>query len=141
MRAEAPNEHINDVRAIHYEKNLNPKTPEALYQMVPIAHPSAIQVVKKHPLWEDWYTISHEDFDRCQEFSWWSIFSVTGMNFSRPLTKKEAKIVDRRDWGGASTAKFEKQQESFREREAGDVAALADWVQTRTSNASSNSGG
>ena len=49
--------------------------------------------------------------------------------------------VDRRDWGGAWTEKFEKQQESFREREAGDVAALADWVQTRTSNASSSSGG
>ena len=53
VRAEAPNDHINDVRAIHYERNLNPGTPEELYENVPIAHPSAIQVVKRHPVWEN----------------------------------------------------------------------------------------
>ena len=108
--------------------------------MVPIAHPSATQVVKKHPLWENWYTINHEDFDRCSQFSWWSIFSVTGMKFNRPLTKRESKIVAQGDWGGEWQDKFEKQQESFREREAGDVAALADGVQTETSTDSSSSG-
>ena len=44
VRAKAPDHHINNVRAIHYEKELDPDTPEALYKMVPVAPPSAPQV-------------------------------------------------------------------------------------------------
>ena len=56
--------------------------------MVPVAHPSPTQVVKKHHKWADWYEISPEDFDRCPRFDWWSIFSVTSMGFERPLIKQ-----------------------------------------------------
>ena len=108
--------------------------------MVPIAHPSATQVVKKHPLWEDWCAISHEDFYRCPESSWWSIFSVTGMKFDRVLTKRESKTVTQAKWGGEYSDSFDKQQEAFRQQEARDVAALEDWVQTRTSASASSSG-
>ena len=37
--------------AIHYEKELHPDTPEALYKIVPVAHPSPTQVVKPHHKW------------------------------------------------------------------------------------------
>ena len=87
VRAEAPDHHINDVRAIHYEKELDPDTPEALYTMVPIAHPSPTRVVKPHRKWLGWYEIDNEDFDRCPLFAWLSIFSLTGLEFERPLTK------------------------------------------------------
>ena len=108
--------------------------------MVPIAHPSAIQVVKRHPVWENWWTISHKDFDACPQFSWWSIFSVTGMKFDRVLTKRESKIVTQAKWGGAYSDKLDRQQEAFRQQEARDVAALEDWVQTRISTSASSSG-
>ena len=78
--------------------------------------------------------------DACPQFSWWSIFTVTGMKFNRALTKRESKIVAQGDWGGEYTDKFEKQQELFRQQEATDVAAVEDWVQTRTSAAASSSG-
>ena len=81
VTADAPDEHINDVRAIHYDLKLDPATPEALYDTVPIAHPRQIHVAQKHPIWVDWYQISPEDFDACPKFSWWSIFGVTGMQF------------------------------------------------------------
>ena len=87
VKADAPDEHINDVRAIHYDLKLDPATPEALYDTVPIAHPRQIHVVQKHPIWLNWYQISPEDFDACPKFSWWSIFGVTGMQFE--LTEAE----------------------------------------------------
>ncbi len=140
VKAEAPDGHVNDVRAIHYERTLNPETPEALYQMVPVAHPSPTQVVKKHHKWEGWYEISPEDFDALPSFDWWSIFSVTGMKFERGLTKAQQKLKKDAGWyAGEYLEKYNRQLDEWRTKEEGDKTALQQWLGTRTCAGSASS--
>ena len=139
VRAEAPDDHVNDVRAIHYEKHLNPTTPEELYSMVPAAAPHLTQVIKKHSRWADWFEISPEDFDALPEFDWWSIFSTTGMTFERGLTKAQAKVQKDAAWGGEWLAKYNQQLDEFRAKEQADKLALEKWRQQRVGSSASAS--
>ena len=107
--------------------------------MVPVAHPSTIQVVKKHHKWAGWHEISPEEFDACPRFSWWSIFSVTGMKFERALTKQQSKTEAQASYGGEYLARWNKLQNEFRKKVEEDKAALEQWREKRTGASASSS--
>ena len=107
--------------------------------MVPVARPSPTQVVKQQHKWADWYEISPEDFDRCPTFDWWSIFSLTGMEFEHPLTKQQSKIAAQASWGTKHLARYTKQLDGFRKKVEEDKAALERWRETRTIASASSS--
>ena len=48
VKAEVPDEHINDARAMFHEQQFDPVSPEDLYAKVPMAYPSATSRV--HPV-------------------------------------------------------------------------------------------
>jgi hypothetical protein len=131
VRAEAPDDHVNDIRAIHYEQKLNPSSPEELYEMVPVAAPHATQVVRRHERWEGWYETSPEEFDALPLFDWYSVFSVTGMDFKRGLTNAQKKVQKNAAWGGEYQAAYNTMMNTFHTKEAEDKAALDKWLKVR----------
>ena len=108
--------------------------------MVPAAAPHVTQVIKKHERFPGWFEISPEDFDSLPEFSWWSIFSTTGMTFERGLTKAQQKVKNNASWGGEYQKAYQQQVDEFNAKEQSDKAALQQWMGARTGGTSSSSG-
>ena len=99
-RAEVPDGHINDVRAIFHEETIKPLSDLDLYQKVPRIAPATTQVVKESNDYPGWWYVDHEDFDQLLELNWYVIFALFGLEIKEHETKNQAK--DRRwiEWSG-----------------------------------------
>ena len=108
VRTEVPSEHVQDVRAMYHEEKLAPKSPEELYNQVPVAYPS------KTPLIEEVSPgvarfVSYEVRAAIPEWNWNNIINLFGVDIpAAPPSKRsqqKAKKAANQAWWAEQEAK------------------------------------
>ncbi|MFM7986986.1 MAG: hypothetical protein ACKPKO_47500, partial [Candidatus Fonsibacter sp.] len=88
-------EHINDARAMFHEQQIDPVSPEDLYEKVPLAYPSVTSLGQPVPGKHDAFKfVDMPTFRKLPDWEWYPIFNFFGATLPpRPPTKKEAKAA------------------------------------------------
>jgi len=89
LKAEVPDKHVEDARAIFYEEHYNPPSPEALYQMVPVCAPMEGGLIRPVDPDNGIYQLSHEDDARMPWFDWYQIFTFCGTTLPEKVKKNK----------------------------------------------------
>ena len=78
VKAEVPDEHIQDARELFYGRFLKPKTPIELYNMVPIAQPTTGQTIKAVEGHKGVFEIDEKFYAKLPGVDWYRIFTFCG---------------------------------------------------------------
>ena len=107
VRSEVPTQHIHDARAMMYEDTLKLCSPQALYDNVPLAFPSASTIIMPVKGHEGVFQIDSLDtWSMIPEWNWHKIFTLIGVELApTPLTKKQAKALRNEQWATEEAAK------------------------------------
>jgi hypothetical protein len=99
-KAEPPSDHVQDMRAMFYEDNFKPTSPEDLYDKVPQVGPTlTADIIKPYNLEKMEYTISREHDQQLPVWEWNQMFNFCGITLpSAPLSKKEKKAANAKLW-------------------------------------------
>jgi hypothetical protein len=97
MKAEVPDKHVMDSRSVFHEENLKPRSPQELYDMLPIVAPSAKGGVLTcvDPANQIWH-IEPALFASLPTFEWYQIFNFLGETL--PVFEKEKDKKKRLSW-------------------------------------------
>ena len=87
MKVEVPDEHVEDSRAIFYEKKFRARTTQDLYNMVPVCTPTLGDVIFEKRAENGVYGISAEDDAKLPTFEWYQIFNMCGATLPQKVKK------------------------------------------------------
>ncbi len=99
-KAEPPSDHVQDMRAMFYEDNFKPTSPEDLYDKVPQVGPTlTADIIKPYNLEKMEYTISREHDQQLPVWEWNQMFNFCGIKLPpAPLSTKEKKAANAKLW-------------------------------------------
>ena len=87
MKAEVPDQHVEDSRAVFYEKKFGAQTTQELYNMVPVCAPTLGNIIFEKDAANGVYGITAEDDAKLATFAWYQIFNMRGATLPQKIKK------------------------------------------------------
>ena len=89
MKAEVPDQHVGDSRAVFYGKKFGAQTGQELYNMVPVCAPTLGNIISERDAANGIYGITAEDDAKLATFEWYQIFNMCGATLPEKIKKSK----------------------------------------------------